>query len=144
MMQQVKKLYFTFIIFSCFLLVRCGVDENTAAFAQYLKTEMHHDPKNGDVYLFIPSTQCVNCVQLDGIKLDSALNKRLYIISSIPQKHFTNFQHYFFDKEDKLLELKLVDYENKMVFYDHNQVTRVLKAEIVQPLIVNEACEKAE
>jgi hypothetical protein len=126
------------------LLVSCGGDETTATFKQYLKTEMHHDPKNGDVYLFIPSTQCINCVQLDGNKLPDALNKRLYVISAIPQKHFTNFQHYFFDKEDKLLELKLVDYENKLVFYDQNRVMGVVKAKIVNPIIVPEACEKVE
>lgn len=102
---------------------------------------MGEEPRNGAIYLFVPSNQCKNCVKLDASKLPIAVSSKLYIISSLTEKHFKNFAHYFFDKENKLLELKLVDYRNKFVFYNHNCVEVVINANIVDPLITPASCE---
>jgi hypothetical protein len=141
MIQQVKKLLFIFIIFNCLFLFNCIVNSTTQEFKQYLKTKLNQEPKNGDIYLFVPSNQCKNCIKLNATKLDIRLNNRLHIISSLPTKHFKNFTHYFFDKEDKLLELKFVDYENKFVFYNNNHVECVVKANIINPLIMPDYCD---
>ena len=126
------------------MIFNCTVDTTTNEFKQYLKSEFDQEPKNGDIYLFVPSNQCKNCVKLNADKLEIALNNRLHIISSLPTKHFKNFTHYFFDKENKLLELKLVDYENKFVFYNNNLVECVLKAHIINPLMIPDVCENGE
>ncbi len=124
------------------MIFNCTVDTITNEFKQYLKSEFDQEPKNGDIYLFVPSNQCKNCVKLNADKLEIALNNRLHIISSLQKKHFKNFTHYFFDKENKLLELKLVDYENKFVFYNNNRVECVVKANIINPLVIPDICER--
>jgi hypothetical protein len=142
MTQVIKRLNSIFIIFNCFFLFSCSINTTTKEFKQYLKTKLNQEPKDGGIYLFVPSNQCKNCVKLNADKLETTLNNRLHIISSLPAKHFENFTHYFFDRENELLELKLVDYENKFVFYNNNRVECVVKANIINPLVILDICER--
>lgn len=137
-----KRLLSISIIFSTsFFFCTFRGNKQTKEFKTYLKEVVGEEPRNGAIYLFVPSNQCKNCVKLDASKLPMAVGSNLYLISSLPEKHFKNFAHYFFDKENKLLELKLVDYRNKFVFYNHNRVEVVTNAEIVDPLIMPAVCE---
>jgi major membrane immunogen (membrane-anchored lipoprotein) len=137
-----KKRLFTFIIISTTLLWACSnSDSVTLEFDAYLKTVIKNKPKNGDIYLLVPASQCKNCIFLNGNKISEALNNRLHIISSLPQSHFKNFSHYHHDKEDILQELKFLDYENKLVFYNNDKVDRILKANINKSLTEIKVCE---
>jgi hypothetical protein len=125
-----KKLLFIFL--TCSTFISCGYDPATKELREYLTEKKGIEPANNNIYLFIPSNQCHNCIFLDGTNLDPALKKRLYIITAISPKHMINFEHVYYDKSDHLQSLKLVDYENKFVFFDNGRVSLVAKAKITQ------------
>lgn len=126
-----KKQGSIFIIFSLLLFTSCGTkNETTSEFENYLRNMNGTSPVNGAVYLLVPGNQCKNCVMLDAQKIPDSINENVYVISSLKQKHFKNFRHYTHDKNDRLLELKLLDYENKLLLYDHNQVMAVVNVKV--------------
>jgi hypothetical protein len=125
-----KKQLIIFLI-SNLLFFGCNKpDDVSEEFKEYLKQTFDIQPTNGNLYLFIPANQCESCIMLNASKLSSEFNKRLFIFSALQKKHFKGFNNYYRDKKDKLQELKLVDYENKFVFFDHDKVECVVKANL--------------
>lgn len=117
-----KKQFFTYLIFSI-CLVSCQKDNTQTDLKRYLADNFQLEPKNEAIYLFIPPNQCANCIQLDGSKLSRQLNNRLFIFSAISKKHFSNFDHFYYDKSNALSKLKFVNYSNCLVVYQKNTLS---------------------
>lgn len=123
-----KKQYITFIIFS--ILFASCTTKNDKDFINYLKTSFNTQPVDSAIYLLIPANQCKNCVMLNGSGLSEELQNKLFIFSALPQKHFKGFKNFYYDKENKVGELKLIDYDNQFVFYNNNKIEFIIKARI--------------
>lgn len=122
-----KKQFIIFTIFSAFFF-GCA-DKADKEFKNYLNA-FNAEPKNSRIYLLIPANQCKNCIWLNGANLSEELQNRLYIYSALPQKHFKGFKNFYYDKENKVGELKLVDYDNQFIFYNNNKIEFIIKARI--------------
>lgn len=124
-----KKQLITYLIFSL-ILSSCIKNPNTAELEKYLQQNFNMEPQNGHIYLFVPSIQCHNCIMLNAAKLSPEINSKLHVFSALPQKHFLNFINYHHDEKENLLHLKLVDYENKIAFYNNEEIQFVFEANI--------------
>ncbi|MCE3229771.1 MAG: hypothetical protein K0S32_4322, partial [Bacteroidetes bacterium] len=126
-----KKLCITFIIFNLALFTSCKKsDPVTEELALFLNSKFQLAPQNNHVYLFVPSTQCHNCILLSAQNLSEELKEKLHIVTSLNQKHFSGFKNFHRDKSDDVSALKFLGYENKFVFYNNNQVEAIVKANI--------------
>jgi hypothetical protein len=103
-----------FIIFS-FLLLSCNKKEDGYAELEVYLASYNMLPNDSAIYVFIPANQCVNCIFFNGNKLSEMQNDHLYIFSALPDKRIINFKHLITDKENKMMELKFLDYGNRIV-----------------------------
>ena len=104
-----------FIIFS-FLAISCKTEKDMEyeEFETYTKS-FGITPSDSSVYVFIPGNQCKNCIQLDGSKFTNEVNKKVFVFSGFPKEKILNFEHFYFDREDKMMGLKFLDYGNKII-----------------------------
>ncbi len=135
-----KTLNIIFIIFSL-VIVGCIKKSNEIRddFFNYLE-ELNVKPKDNCAYLFIPSTQCTGCINLNAGKLSEHQNENIYIFSNIARSHFRNFKNYVYDKEDKITSLRFVNFENKLLFFSKGEVVFCSPVSI-NWLLRNKKCE---
>lgn len=127
-----KPLNIIFSVISLVSALSCGrPDSRTSEFKEYLQNSFGIEAKNGFTYLLIPSNQCKNCINLNALNLPKDLADKIIIISALQKKHFKHFKNYYFDEADKMMELVLLDYENKLLLYDNNKVLYVREVELI-------------
>lgn len=80
----------------------------------------------------VTDNTCKACVQLNGKYLSPRLNNNLYLISPLPEKHFSNFVHYLKDAHDEMDGLKFLDYESKLLVYDGGVVQVIRPVEVAK------------
>lgn len=111
-----------FTIFSI-LLLSCSQqkDEGYEELSAYMQT-FGVTPEDSCIYIYIPANQCQNCMLLDGNRLDPKLNNRIRLFSGFKGKTLINFEHFYFDKADKMMELKVLDYGNRIIQFSGRRI----------------------
>jgi len=80
-------------------------------------------PENGMVYCLLPSNQCRNCILYNGSLLPGNIKNRLVLISCFPASDYKNFEKVYYDRDQKMMELALLDYTSRLVVYQNNAVS---------------------
>ncbi|MFL5752073.1 MAG: hypothetical protein ACJ76F_01600 [Bacteroidia bacterium] len=130
---------FIFIIFSSLLLLSCQTekDKEFEEFKNYTQS-FGVEPSDSNIYVFIPGNQCQNCMRLDGNKLSLSRNEQVYIFSGFPEKTVSNFRHFYFDKENKMMGLKFIDYGNRIIHIQNGRLkTNEILVDLYQQLEQN-------
>ena len=136
-----KKLNIIFITFSLFLTC-CDntINQVEIEFTDYLKA-FNIKPSENCTYLFVPSTQCAGCINLNASKFTDTQNRNTYIFSNLTRTHFVNFKNYVYDKEDKITSLKFVNFDNKLVYFSKGKILFCTSVNINE-LIKDKKCNK--
>jgi hypothetical protein len=121
-----KQRIFIFIIFSVLLSCKSLEDENTRQFNNYLLANFSLQINDTTIYCFIPANQCSNCSKYNGSNLSPDMNRRLIMISGFPASNFENFDHVYYDKSNAMLQLKMLDYGNRLVICSEGHVKHVI------------------
>lgn len=57
-------------------------------------------------------------------------NQNLFVISNIRQKYFKGFINYHHDKDDRLLYLELLNFANKLIYYNRDKVIWIKEVQL--------------
>lgn len=119
--------YFIFITFSIWLC-SCGTptNENTKDLAVYLTEQFAMPVEENAIYCFVPANQCRNCMVYDAYRVLSGIDKKLVIISGFPKSNFRNFPNVYYDPQNRMLQLRMLNYGNRFVVCRHRQVEQVI------------------
>lgn len=127
----------TFITFNLLVLSGCQKDDSlTQELKAYLHSVFNTKPVNGTAYFFVTNNQCKNCVQLDGRYLSPSLQKKVYVISPLPQSRLRNFERYLNDAHDEMDGLKFLDYNSGVLIFEAGAVQYFRTLEVV-PLAID-------
>lgn len=118
---------FIFITFSLWLL-GCGTpaNENTKELSAYLTGQFAMPLEENAIYCFVPANQCRNCMVYDAYKVLSGIDQKLVIISGFPKSNFKNFPHVYYDPQNNMLQLRMLNYGNRFVVCRNRQVEQVI------------------
>ena len=106
-MKQI--LYIIFIIFN---IISCTPkDDKINKLEKYLHDNFKISiNKKKSYYFFVPNNQCKNCINVNNIKIPSAILENTYVITGLPISIFSNFKNVYSDIENKMFELTFIDY----------------------------------
>ena len=121
-----KKIIFYFI-FTISSLIACN--ENYSDY-QVLKTFLYKNysisiNKKERYFIFIPNNQCKNCININSVQLSNITLENVIIISSLPKKYFGKFHHYIYDPENKMFNLKFINYSNTLILIKNKNIVDV-------------------
>jgi len=104
-----------------------SISSETKAFKNYLSSTFQISVGQQKHYYFlVPGTQCKGCNLYDAHEIDSALNKKITIISTFPPTNFLHFKNVLEDTSKTLLTLPFVNYSNKLIVTEGGHVLSVL------------------
>jgi len=114
------------IVFSLLLLGCAGDEPVTKEFKQYFVHTFNKSPENGHVYLLMPSNQCRYCINFGSMKVPEKLLKHFDIVSCFPKSDYKTFSNVYYDKQQNMMSLNLLDYSKRIVVYDNDKVQKVI------------------
>lgn len=122
-----KLLNFIFITFSlCLFGCSDNSDPGAKQVDEYLSSHFSIHIDDQHIFCFIPANQCKNCFSYDGKNISPNANSKLIVISGFPAANFKNFNNFHFDDKDDMLQLKVLDYGNKLIKFHNGKISAVI------------------
>jgi len=118
-----KRLNFIFITCSALLLLACKPqNQATAQLTGYLETTHALKPNDSSIYCFFPANQCKNCFLYHAKFIKPNVNRHVVIISEFDSSNFKGFQHFYRDKANKMIQLEVLDYGNRIITFKNGTI----------------------
>ncbi|MCZ8286423.1 MAG: hypothetical protein O9353_13305 [Bacteroidia bacterium] len=119
-----KPHVFIFTICSLLLSACQRQDEASREIETYLHDTHGIELNDSSIYCFFPANQCKNCFLYNARYTIPEINAHTVIITGFDSTNFTGFKHILRDSDNAMLQLRALDYGNRIITFKDGQIKR--------------------